>query len=322
VTEDARPPGGRRQRKVRSRADLEASVAEFEARTRAANERLTARSGRNLPVAIGVGILLGAALLASLLIVKELFMLFALVMLVTTALELGAALRVSGRTIPRAPVVALAALIVPLSFYGLPFLGVSRDGAHWLGTLVGILLISAWRLVELVLPTHRRPAREIGLDLLGGVFIAVYIAFFGSFAVLLTGADGGQWWVLAFLIVVVTTDTGAYVAGLLLGRHKLAPTISPGKTWEGFAGSVVAAIVAGQILAPLMLQQPWWVGLILSLVMVATATGGDLAESLLKRDLGVKDISSWLPGHGGLLDRLDSTLLSAAAAYALFVIFA
>jgi len=107
----------------------------------------------------------------------------------------------------------------------------------------------------------------------------------------------------------------------LFGKHKMTPTISPNKTWEGFAGSALAALIAGVLLAIFMLQQPWWVGIILAVTMVLTATGGDLAESLIKRDLGVKDISTWLPGHGGLLDRLDSTLLSAAAAYALFLIF-
>src|SRR5690606_18261174 len=109
--------------------------------------------------------------------------------------------------------------------------------------------------------------------------------------------------------------------GLAFGKHPMAPTISPKKTWEGFAGSVAAATIAGILLALFMLQQPWWVGLVLALTMVVTATMGDLAESLIKRDLGIKDSSSWLPGHGGFLDRVDSSLLSAAAAYALFIIF-
>jgi phosphatidate cytidylyltransferase len=121
--------------------------------------------------------------------------------------------------------------------------------------------------------------------------------------------------------VVVSIDTGAYASGLAFGKHKMAPIISPKKTWEGFVGSVAAAIIAGVLLAIFMIGQPWWVGVILGLTMVVTATGGDLAESLVKRDLGIKDISSFLPGHGGFLDRLDSALPSAAAAYALFLIF-
>ena len=158
-------------------------------------------------------------------------------------------------------------------------------------------------------------------DLGAGAFIMAYVAFMAGFTVLLTAQDGGQWWTLAFLIVVISVDTGAYATGVAFGKHPMAPTISPKKTWEGFAGSVAAAIIAGVLLAVFMLGQPWWVGVILALTIVATATSGDLAESLIKRDLGIKDISTWLPGHGGFLDRVDSSLLSAAAAYALFLIF-
>jgi phosphatidate cytidylyltransferase len=101
----------------------------------------------------------------------------------------------------------------------------------------------------------------------------------------------------------------------------MAPRISPKKTWEGFAGAVLVALIAGVILAIYMLEKPWWVGIIFGATIVFTATIGDLTESLIKRDLGIKDISTWLPGHGGFLDRLDSVLPSAAAAYALFLIF-
>jgi len=161
----------------------------------------------------------------------------------------------------------------------------------------------------------------VGKDLMSGILVLGYVTFLGTFTVLMTAQPHGEWWTLGFLIVVVSTDTGAYASGLLFGKHKMAPTISPGKTWEGFAGSAVLATAAGVLVAIFMLQEPWWVGVILGVTMVLTATGGDLSESLIKRDLGVKDISTWLPGHGGLLDRLDSTLLSAAAAYALFLIF-
>jgi len=120
-------------------------------------------------------------------------------------------------------------------------------------------------------------------------------------------------------VIVVVTDIGAYASGLLLGRHKLAPNISPGKTWEGFAGSIVFAVVSGILLAWLMLHQPWWVGLVMGVLLALVGTAGDLTESLIKRDIGIKDISTWLPGHGGFFDRLDSILPSAAVAYVIFL---
>jgi phosphatidate cytidylyltransferase len=309
------PPG----RKHPSRAEFDATVADIEARARATTDRINARTGRNLGLAIVVGVVLGGSLLASLLIIKELYMLFAVALITVTALELAGALRAAGRDVPRIPVAAASVIIVPFSFYAIgPF---SRDAGHWIVFLGGVVLVTLWRLVELIDPKRRASAGNVAKDLMGGVFVLAYVTFLGAFTVLLTAKDGGQFWTLAFLIVVVSTDTGAYASGLLFGKHKMAPTISPGKTWEGFAGSVVFALLAGVLLAVLMLHQPWWVGLILGATMVLTATGGDLAESLIKRDLGIKDISTWLPGHGGLLDRLDSTLLSAAAAYALFLIF-
>jgi phosphatidate cytidylyltransferase len=289
-------------------------ASDFETQVRATNEKINARTGRPLLRAIAVGLVLGGALLVSLVLVKELYMLFAGALIAFTAYELASALRFAGRDVPRVPTVIAAVAVVPATFYWL-------DGGHWFVTLGGIVVIALWRVVELVRPSARASARDVLLDVAAGAFIMVYIAFMAGFTVLLTAQDGGQWWTLAFLIVVVCVDTGAYAAGLSFGKHPMAPVISPKKTWEGFAGSVVAAVIAGVLLALFMLQQPWWVGVILGLAMVLTATTGDLAESLIKRDLGIKDISTWLPGHGGFLDRVDSALLSGAVAYALFLIF-
>lgn len=290
-------------------------ASDFEAQARAANEKINARTGRPLLRAIGVGLLLGGSLLVSLLILKELYMVFAGALVAFLAYELATALRSAGRDVPRIPTVVAAVAVVPATFYWL-------DEGHWWVTLGGIAVITLWRLVEhLVRPSARASSRDLLLDFGAGAFIMIYIAFMAGFTVLLTAQEGGQWWTLAFLIVVVAVDTGAYASGLAFGKHLMAPAISPKKTWEGFAGSVAAALIAGVLLALFMLQQPWWVGVILALAMVLTATSGDLAESLIKRDLGIKDISSFLPGHGGFLDRLDSALLSGAVAYALFLIF-
>ena len=289
-------------------------VSEFEAQVRATNDKINARTGRPLVLALTVGIGLGLALLGSLIFVKEFYMVFAALLAGFTTFELASALRFAGRDVPRIPVVIAALAVVPASFYWLAT-------GHWLVTLAGIAFISLWRLAELISPKRRGSAIDVLKDLGAGAFIMAYVAFMAGFTVLLTAQDGGQWWTLAFLIVVVSVDTGAYATGLTFGKHPMAPNISPKKTWEGFAGSVAAAVIAAVLLAIFMLQQPWWVGVILGLTIVATATMGDLAESLIKRDLGIKDISTWLPGHGGFLDRVDSSLLSAAAAYALFLIF-
>jgi phosphatidate cytidylyltransferase len=318
-----RGPGGDspQRHKVPSRAEFEATVHDLEAQVRATNEKINQRTGRPLAMAIAVGVGLGAALLLSLLIFKELFMLFAVVLLVAVAFEFATALRVAGRDIPRIPVIITAVAVVPASFYGLAAFGLSQEAGHWLATLAGVVLVAGWRVVEQLWPSRRVAPVDLARDISAGSFVVLYAIFLPSFFVLLTAQDGGQWWTLAALICVVSVDTGAYASGLAFGKHPMAPLISPKKTWEGFAGSVAAALIAGILLAVLMLDQPWWVGIVLGVTIVLTATVGDLTESLIKRDLGIKDISTWLPGHGGLLDRLDSALPSAAAAYALFIIF-
>ncbi len=295
-------------------SDFEKLATEFESQVRATNDKINARTGRPLARAIMVGLALGGALVVSLIFFKALFMVFAAVLIGFASFELASALRLAGRDVPRIPIIVAALAVVPASFFWLDF-------GHWFATLAGIALVTVWRLAELALPSGRATAKDVLLDLGAGSFILIYVAFMGGFTVLLTAQDGGQWWTLAFLIVVVSVDIGAYATGLTFGKHPMAPVISPKKTWEGFAGSVAAALIAGVLAALFMLGQPWWVGLILGATMVATATMGDLGESLIKRDLGVKDISTWLPGHGGFLDRVDSSLLSAAAAYALFLIF-
>ncbi|MEP6480856.1 MAG: phosphatidate cytidylyltransferase [Rhodoglobus sp.] len=296
-------------------AQVRATNDKINAQVRATNDKINARTGRPLLRAILVGLILGFALLFSLIVFKPFFMIFAAALIGFTAYELASALRIGGRDVPRIPTVIAAVAVVPAAFFFLvPGL--------WFATLGGIAFVTLWRLVELIRPSARTSASNALRDIAAGAFIMVYVAFLGGFTVLLTAQEGGQWWTLAFLIVVISVDVGAYATGVAFGKHKMAPVISPGKTWEGFAGSVAAALIAGILLSIFMLHQPWWLGVILGVVIVATATGGDLTESLIKRDLGIKDISSFLPGHGGFLDRIDSSLLSAAAAFALFVIFA
>jgi phosphatidate cytidylyltransferase len=324
VTESPPPRWGRRRRAARLEfeARAQATVAELEARVHATkaqldalDEKIQARTGRNLPLAIAIGLVMGFAMLFSLLYAKELFMLVAGGLIAFTTFELASALRFAGHDVPRIPSVVAAIAIIPAAFYW-------QAEGQWLVFLAGVVLVAVWRLAEQLRLSSRVSGRRLASDLAAGTFVQAYVVLLGSFAVLLTSEDGGQWWTLAFLIVVIAADTGAYASGLVFGRHPMAPRISPKKTWEGFLGSVTFAVVTSLFLAEFMIQVEWWAGIVLGLVIVATATAGDLVESLIKRDLGIKDISTFLPGHGGFLDRLDSILPSAAAAYVLYLLLA
>ncbi|MCL2516797.1 MAG: phosphatidate cytidylyltransferase [Microbacteriaceae bacterium] len=307
-----------------ARADLERQLHEGRAQFDQArqqfdqvNERIRARTGRNLIVAIAIGVVAGAGVLASLIFVTWIFMIVAGVIVALGVVELGTALRQSGRDIPRTASVIAALALIPASYY-------LDAELRWAVAIAGVAFVVLWRLVEYAWPSRRGGGAALLRDLNASILVQAYIGMLASFSVLLASplaSPGGSWWLLAMLIVVVAIDTGAYAVGLNFGRHKLAPSISPGKTWEGFGGAAAAAIIAGILLSVFMLHVPWWFGFVFGPVLLLTATFGDLAESLIKRDIGVKDMSTWLPGHGGVLDRLDSILPSAAGAYALYLIF-
>ena len=152
-------------------------------------------------------------------------------------------------------------------------------------------------------------------DVAASLLIIGYVPLLGSFAALMLAEGRGTLRVVTFMLIVVMSDTGGYVAGVLFGKHPMAPKISPKKSWEGFAGSLVFATVAGICMAIFVLHVPFWVGIILSVCLVAVGSCGDLIESMIKRDLGIKDMSSFLPGHGGVMDRLDSLLVAAPVAW-------
>jgi phosphatidate cytidylyltransferase len=296
------------------RADIERQVRATRAQIDEANTRMEARAGRNLILATLIGLGLGLAMLFSLIVVKELFVLFGAAIVAFTVFELAQAFRRAGRAIDVWPAVIGGVAIVVSGYFFDP-------ASRW-AMLVGVIVfILVWRLVAQMAHPAPRRTLEILRDLVAAVFVQVYVSFLGSFAVILVRQPEGQWWALAFLVIVIAVDIGAYVSGLNFGKHPMAPLISPKKTWEGLGGAAVAAVVAGILLAIFMLHSPWWVGLILGLALLGTATMGDLTESLIKRDLGIKDMSSWLPGHGGFLDRLDSILPSAPIAFALYLLF-
>ncbi len=314
------PPAGSRRADFDARAqaarhDLEAQLRAQRDRLEARNVKLTERTGRNLPAAIGIGVGLGGSVLLSLVLFKPLFMIVAAILVVFMVIELTSALRFAGRDVPRVPSAIVALAVVPFAYF-------YRAEGHWLALLGGIVVVTLWRLATELAPGKRTGAVDLWRDLAAGAFVQIYTTFLGTFLVLLAAQDGGRWWALGSLIVVIAVDTGAYATGLNFGKHPMAPRISPKKTWEGFAGSAAAAMITGVLISLFMIHEAWWLGLILGAVLTITATVGDLTESLIKRDLGIKDISTWLPGHGGFLDRLDSTLPSAVAAYGLYLIYA
>ncbi|MEV4735281.1 MULTISPECIES: phosphatidate cytidylyltransferase [unclassified Microbacterium] len=279
-----------------------------------ANERIKERTGRDLIVAILIGLAFGGALLASLLFIKVLFVPFALAAALLGVYELSLALRASGRRIDVVPQFVAAALLVLSGFFLDAWL-------VWVTLFLAVAFVIVWRLVAQMIEKDGRTYGDVLADAVIGGFVQVYVPFLAAVALILLGQDGGEWWVLSFIAIAVAADTGAYAAGLAFGRHPMAPRISPKKTWEGFGGAVVASVAAGVLLAILLLGVPWWIGVIFGAAILLSATLGDLGESMLKRDLGIKDMSSWLPGHGGLLDRLDSILPSTIPALCLYFLF-
>jgi phosphatidate cytidylyltransferase len=147
------------------------------------------------------------------------------------------------------------------------------------------------------------------------VFLAAWVALFASFAALLIYQHDGPGRVFSLAVGVVSSDVGGYAAGVLFGRHPMVPAISPKKTWEGLVGSLVLGVAATTVSVIYLAGKPWWIGVLLGLTLVVTATLGDLVESQVKRDLGIKDMGRLLPGHGGVLDRFDGFLPSAVVAW-------
>ncbi|HEY8371487.1 MAG TPA: phosphatidate cytidylyltransferase [Pseudonocardiaceae bacterium] len=265
------------------------------------------RAGRNLPAAIAVGVGLGAVILVVLLTARQVFVgVVALAVAVGTWELAGALRRGAGITLSLPVLLVGGQAMVWLSW---PF---GRNGLV-VAFVLTVLACLVWRMWG--------GPRGYVKDTTASVFTAAYLPLFGSFAAMLVTPDDGAHRVICFMIVVICSDTGGYVAGVLFGRHQMAPVISPKKTWEGFGGSLLAGVVGGALSVSLLLDGTWWQGVLFGAALVLTATGGDLVESLIKRDLGIKDMGTLLPGHGGLMDRLDSLLPSAVASWLLLRAF-
>jgi len=295
-----------------ARVQLEKNVEQARAQFEDVQNRIQKRTGRNLLGAIAVGLVLGGTLLGSLLVEKQLFIFFAIFLLGIATFELSTAMRHRQWYVPRYLSTAVTALVVPIAYYyGMAYAFVAIMG--------GLAVIFLWMLIRL---TWRRaiPGATVASSLAASAFTQGYVTLLGAFTVALVAQPNGQWWTIAFLIVVISVDIGAYASGMLFGKHLMTPRISPKKTWEGFAGAGVIASIAGILVTWLMLHEVWWAGLILGLSLLLVATWGDLGESYLKRVIGVKDMSNWLAGHGGYLDRIDSILPSGVVVYIVYTV--
>lgn len=262
----------------------------------------TPRAGRNLWAAIVVGLAMGAAILVALFTVRHVFIGIVAAVVAVSSWELAGALRRTGIEVALPPVLLGGQAMVWLAW---PF---GKDG-----------ILVAFVITTLVCLVWRFPKGAAGYvrDVSASVFSAAYVAGFAAFATLLVVPPDGAARASCLMLAGVASDVGGYAAGVLGGRHLMAPSISPKKSWEGLIGSLVAGTAAGALAVTLLLGGQLWQGVLFGAVIVLTATGGDLIESLIKRDLGVKDMGTVLPGHGGVLDRIDSLLLSAVVSWLL-----
>lgn len=255
------------------------------------------RAGRNLPVAIASGVVLGGTIILSLWLWAPSFMVIVAAAVVVAVWEMHRGLMTRGIDIPQEPLTLGGVVMVVVAYlFGAPALVTA--------TAVTALVTMLWLL--------RRGVAGYVQNATASVFTLIYIPFLGSFVALILAEDAGAKDVVVFIAVTAASDIGGYAAGVLFGKHPMAPVISPKKSWEGFAGSAITCVVVGYLLVVHLLDGDWWVGVLLGLIAVVMATLGDLCESVMKRDLGIKDMSQVIPGHGGLMDRLDSLLATAA----------
>jgi phosphatidate cytidylyltransferase len=264
------------------------------------------RAGRNLPAAIAVGVLLVAIALASLYIQLWLFVVLIVVAIFLGTDELATALGTKGIYLSKRPLLIAAVVMPVLGFWLGPDAALMGFGLLFLFTLV-------WRLFE-------RGTDDFVRDATASGFVLAYAPLMGAFAALIAASPDGADRVLTFIVLSIASDIGGYAAGVLFGKHPMAPAISPKKSWEGFAGSVTLQVILGSLMFVYLLDSDWWKGAIVGALMTITATLGDFLESAIKRDMGIKDMSNLLPGHGGVMDRLDSLIPNTVVAYTLFAL--
>jgi phosphatidate cytidylyltransferase len=269
-------------------------------------EPRTINTGRNLPAALAVGLLLGGLAILTLLTVKGTFLIYVGIILVVALWELGNALASRDIHLPLIAIAGGGAAMVTLAYFSTP---------KWVLAATGLtaIVIFAWRLTG--------GAAGYVRDVTAGLFTLAYLPLMAVFVALMLAVPDGSRRVLIFLILTVCSDTGGYLAGILFGKHLLVPAISPKKTWEGLAGSLLVTLSAGIITIETLLGGHVWQGVLLGAAAVAASTLGDLVESMIKRDLAIKDMGHLLPGHGGVMERLDSLLVMAPVIWLLLTVF-
>lgn len=273
----------------------------------------TSRAGRDLPAAIVVGLFTGGLVIATLMFAPRCWVVLCSGAIFVASHEVVRRLREAGYVIPVIPLLIGGQVTVWLTW---PF----RAAGALAGFGAMVVVCIFWRLFmqdnsKRPEPFAGSPSANYLRDASATVFLAAWVPLFASFAALLVYPKDGAGRVFCLMVTVVASDVGGYAVGVLFGKHPMVPAISPKKSWEGFAGSLVFGITAAILSATFLAGKPPWIGALLGVVLVLTCTLGDLVESQVKRDLGIKDMGRLLPGHGGLMDRLDGVLPSAVAAW-------
>ena len=264
------------------------------------------RAGRNLPAAVGSGLGLGALVLITLFTWKWTFGVVVIIALFIAVNEFVLAFGGRGIKVARLPLL-IATVLMPATAF---IWGLSAEVVV-LG--VTVLFVLFWR-IRLGTDGYVR-------DVSASIFVAAYVPFMAGFVMLTLAASDGPQRVLVFILLTTANDIGGYAAGVFFGKHPIAAKISPKKSWEGFAGSLILQAAVGALAFEFLLDAPWWQGVIAGLILTVTATAGDFAESAIKRDLGIKDMGRLLPGHGGMMDRLDSLIPNAFTSWVVFTVF-
>jgi phosphatidate cytidylyltransferase len=262
------------------------------------NDAINRRAGRKLGPSILVSIFLVGLIWSSLAFMPVFFAL-----LITVVVSLGI------REITR----AFAISKTKISTNALLLATVGLSVATWQGGVAGLAVATGVALPILLINLLRNGPDGFVKSATATTLVLIYLPFLAGFLILLGKDSNGLAQVSTFMVLVGCNDTFGYLVGVLIGKHPMAPAISPKKSWEGLVGSIIFTTIGGALAFTNFLNLPWWVGALVGLLMVFTATSGDLIESAMKRDLQLKDMGSLLPGHGGILDRLDSVLLSGPA---------